>query len=142
MINVLNAPKAYSEVYEFINVLGDEYKNKIPSEIYLNIENNRDRQYVPKYNAKQEINSSTFSKEALALISILNLQYWCDDPKEVSRLKSVYMKNEEIEKERISPKNIFKNNFETTTPSLSLVEYKKENWLEKLFNKIKNFFVK
>lgn len=142
MINVLNTPKAYSEVYEFINVLGDEYKNKIPSEIYLNIENNRDRQYVPKYNAKQEINSSTFSKEALALISILNLQYWCDDPKEVSRLKSVYMKNEEIEKERISPKNIFKNNFETTTPSLSLVEYKKENWLEKLFNKIKNFFVK
>lgn len=141
MINVLNTPKAYSEVYEFINVLGDKYKKQIPEELYLNIQSGRDKTYTPEYNINQEVTSSTFSKEAFALISILNLKYWCNDESEVSRLKSVYMKNEELEEEKISPSNIFKTNFQATASSLSLVEYKESLWT-KLVNKFKSFFIK
>lgn len=137
MVNILNTPKAYSEVYEFINVLGSKYINKIPQEIYLNIKNNRDELYTPKYDINQSVDSTTFSREALALISILNLQYWCDDTEEISRLKSVYMKNSELEEKKISGNNIFKS---TTPSSYSLIEYKKENWLERLIGKIKSFF--
>lgn len=141
MINILNSSKAYSEVYEFINVLGNEYKNKIPDEIYQKIQSNRDTSYLPKYDINQQVNVNTFSKEAFALISILNLKYWCNDPEEISRLKSVYMQNEELEEEKISPNNIFKSETSINS-SLSLVEYNKESWLEKLFDKIRNIFKK
>jgi len=139
MINVLNTSKAYSEVYEFINVLGNEYKNKIPKNVYLNIQSGRDTNYTPKYHINQEVTASTFSKEALALISILNLKYWCDDSKEISRLKSIYMRNEELEKEKISSKNIFKTDTQNISSSQSLVEYKEESLWTKLINKIKKF---
>ena len=53
MINTANLARAYSEVYEFINVLGNEYKNKIPEKLYLKIETKRDKTYIPKYDINQ-----------------------------------------------------------------------------------------
>ena len=82
MINIANTSRAYSEVYEFINTLGDEYKSKLPKKIYLTIQDNRDKNYVPRYDKNQNVDNNTFSKESIALISALNLQYWCNDVQE------------------------------------------------------------
>ncbi len=147
MINIANTSRAYSEVYEFINSLGNEYKNKLPKKIYLTIQENRDKNYIPKYEVNQHIDSNTFSKEALALISALNLQYWCEDVEEKERLKKVYTENQKMENEKYSYENLFKSNKveeqiqeEQQSDNVQLIEYKEENVFRKLINKIKNIF--
>lgn len=149
MINIANTSKVYSEVYEFINSLGNEYKNKLPKRIYLTIQNNRDKNYIPKYETNQSVASNTFSKEALALISALNLQYWCEDAEEKERLKKVYTENQKLENEKYSYENLFKNNKmekqvqkEQQSENVQMIEYKEENVFRKVFNKIKEFLYK
>lgn len=149
MINIANTSRAYSEVYEFINSLGNEYKNKLPKKIYLTIQDNRDKNYIPKYEINQSVDNNTFSKEALALISALNLQYWCEDVEEKDRLKKVYTENQKLENEKYSYENLFKNNKteeqiqeEKQSENVQMIEYKEENVFQKVFNKIKEFLYK
>ncbi len=112
MVNTANIPRAYSEVYSFINTLGDNYKNKIPKKLYENIEKGRDVNYNPRYDINQKVDKKTFSHEGLALIAALNLQYWCDDEEEKKELKETYLNNTKIERkkqeEEMSPENLFK----------------------------------
>ena len=145
MVNTSKIPQAYSEVYEFMNALGEEYINKIPKKIYNVIKDNRDISYNPKFYDKEIITLENISKEGLAIIAVLNLQYWCEDQEEKERLKQVYFKNYENEKEKYSYDNIFKETktkIEDTTKieSTEMIEYKKENILVKIINKIKRIF--
>lgn len=149
MINIANTSRAYSEVYEFINSLGNEYKNKLPKKVYLTIQDNRDKNYIPKYETNQSVDSNTFSKEALALISALNLQYWCEDVEEKERLKKVYTENQKLENEKYSYENLFKNNKmekqiqeEQQSENVQMIEYKEENIFIKFLNKIKTILDK
>ena len=93
MIGTANIPKAYSEVYSFLNALGSDYINKIPAQIYNTIKNNRDIGYSPKYDKTQTINEDNISKEALSLISAINLQYWSTCENEKNELKREYINN-------------------------------------------------
>ena len=145
MINIANNTKAYSEVYSFLNALGEEYINKIPKSVYSIIRDNRDKSYNPTYSKDQNVEKNLFSKEALALIAALNLQYFCTDEIQKKELKSIYLKNDEIEKEKYNPDNIFKNNqIKKEEPieekHLELVEYKEYNFIQKIINKIKEIF--
>ena len=75
----------------------------------------------------------------MALIALLNLQYWCKDEKEKERLKQVYASNEnryqEELREKYNPNNIFKNvNTEKVKEEVALVEVKEDKWYKKLFN--------
>lgn len=144
MINMAKTAQAYSEIYEFINILGNEYKNKLPKKIYLTIQDNRDKNYMPKYEINQNVNRNTFSKESLALISALNLQYWCEDAEEKERLKKVYIENQKLENEKYSCENLFKNNNteEQQIKNFQMIEYKEENIVSKILNKIKAMFKK
>lgn len=125
LINTIGISKAYSEVYSFINALGDEYKNKIPNAVYNTIKVNRDRDYNPIIKKEQTIQKGMLSHEALALISALNLQYWCKDGKEKKRLKETYILNNEQEMEKYSYDKLFKRD-------------RKDNKIEKKDNEIKN----
>ena len=146
MIRTVNISKAYSEVYAFINALGNDYIEKIPIRIYNEIKNNRDSNYNPKFDSNQTIKPGDISQEALALISALNLQYWCTDQEEKNKLKRTYLENTKKENEKYSYDNLFKNKTQTTEQTelpkiekntVAMVEYK-----ESIFTKIKNWFKK
>ena len=150
MINTANISRAYSEVYEFINALGEEYINKLPKSIYDTIKDNRDINYKPEYDKNQKLTNEIISKEALALISAINLQYWCKDVQEKERLKQAYYENTKKEEEKYSYDNIFKNNTiqkekipqESEMENTQIIEYKSENIFEKILSKIKSIFLK
>ena len=147
MIRPLNYPKAYSEVYSFMNALGNKYIEKVPEKIYETIDKNRDKSYTPIYKKNQTITKDSLSKEALALIAALNLQYWCTSTEEKKKLQQIYIDNTKVENEKYSYENLFKNTkaygdeqkSEKVENNQSLVEYK-ESPIRKLINKIKNFF--
>ena len=149
MISSVQLPKAYSEVYSFINALGDSYIAKIPTSIYNTIKENRDINYNPKFDANQKITKDMISQEGLSLIAALNLQYWCEDENEKINLKQTYVNNTKQEDEKYSYDNLFKHKKnetievtdeqESIPKETSLVEYK-ESLFVKIINKIKNIF--
>lgn len=149
MINSKQLPKAYSEVYSFINALGDSYIAQIPTSIYNTIKENRDINYNPKFEASQTITKGMISQEALSLIAALNLQYWCKDENEKIKLKQTYIENTKKEDEKYSYDNLFKHKKnetievtdeqESIPKETALVEYK-ESLFVKIINKIKNIF--
>ena len=110
MINTINVPSAYSEVYAFINILGNDYINKIPTKVYNAIKDNRDINYNQQFNKDQIIEKNDISQEALSLIAALNLQYWCTDLQEKNDLKKAYLDNTKKEDEKYSYENVFKTN--------------------------------
>lgn len=99
----------------------------------------KDNNYHKGINPNISIKEQNLKKETLALIALLNLQYWCKDEKEKERLKQVYANNENKYQEELrkkyNPDNIFKNtNIEITKEEVALVEVKEEKWYRKLVN--------
>ena len=142
MINSTNIPRAYSEVYAFMNTIGQEYINKVPKRIYEKIRNNRDKSYNPIYNKNQTMTKDSISKEALSLIAGLNLQYWCENEKEKEKLKQCYKANQLKEQEMYSYNNLFKKDETQSekTQVTALIEYKKDNFFVQLINNIKKWW--
>lgn len=154
MVEVKNIAKAYSEVYEFINILGNEYIEMLSPKVYANIKENRDFNYKPQINLENGMYEKTFSKEALVLIATLNLQFWCKNEEEKTKLMQIYEANSEKEKKELEEKygydKIFQNfktsatietNEESHENNTEMIIYE-ENKFIIILNKIKEFFKK
>ena len=96
---------SYTEVSYILNILGDDYKSKIPSQILKCIYNNKNNNY--KFNIDTNIEEANISRNALIIISIFNLKYWENDEVEKERLRKIYNINEQIFQKKI---NEYKNN--------------------------------
>ena len=138
----INTRQAYSEVDEFLGLISNEHRNKIPKKLREFFREEKDTNYIKGINTNVPIKNKKLKEETLGIIALLNLQYWCEDENEKKRLKEVYAKNEKRYQEylqvQFNPNEIFKKK-EPTQESLSIVEYK-ESIIKKLVNKIKNIF--
>ena len=85
----------------------------------------------------------------MAIIALLNLQYWCKDEEEKKRLQEIYAQNEkeyqDMLYEKYNPNDIFKKKEGTTIENnneikekMQMVEYKDSVFKRKI-NKILNF---
>lgn len=139
----INTRQAYSEVDEFLGLISNEHRNKIPKKLREFFREEKDTNYIKGINPNVPIKNQKLKEETLGIIALLNLQYWCEDENEKKRLKEVYAKNEKRYQEylqvQFNPNEIFKKK-EPTQESLSIVEYK-ESIIKKLVNKIKNIFL-
>jgi len=129
----ISMSRAYSEVYAFINALGDEYKSKIPEKLYKKLEFNRDINYSPIYDKDKPIEKGQMSKEALSLIAALDISYWCDTDKKEELKRKLY-ENQKVENEKYN--DIFKKQNESSLP----IAIKKESIYHKIINFLKNIF--
>lgn len=72
----------------------------------------KDKEYKKQIDSEIPIKDQNLKSETLAIIAMLNLQYWCEDEQEKERLKKVYAQNEKIYQEalqiKFNPDNIFK----------------------------------
>lgn len=105
--------QAYSEIDEFLELLKDEQKNKIPLKLRELFKEEKDKDYIKKIDPKIPIKEQNLREETLALIALLNLQYWCEDDAEKEKLKQIYAENErqynEMLREKYNPDNLFKS---------------------------------
>lgn len=132
----------YSEVSSFLNILLEEDRNKIPKKLRDLIENEKSKEYTPTYSYDIPIENQNISDEAIAMIALLHLNYWCCDNNEKERLNTIFDDNENKYQKELSekynPDNLFKNKqskVETVENSVAMIEYK-----ESIFTKIKNWF--
>lgn len=129
--------ETYSEICEFLELIGDKYVSMIPTQLLQAFEKNKSEHYIPHINPNIPVDEQSLNKDTLTIIALLNLKYWCKDKQELERLKSVYKNNEEVYQNKLREKynydNIFKNR---------LKEHKQYEIIEFVDNKTFPFYKK
>lgn len=91
---------AYTEVYEIINWLGEEYRRRVPEKVYKIIKSERRIDYKPAIDFKQPLHIQPLKQETKNLIAYLNYYYWCTDEKKRVDLIAKIEKNIEEKTKR------------------------------------------
>lgn len=145
-----NLLKAYVEVDKILSFMEIRYVEKIPKKMREMFKNEKLQGYEPNIDKNVPLEEQKLERKTLAILAMLNLNYWCENEEEKQELIMAYShndkkRNKEI-RERYNPDNIFKNRnkekeIEQITEEITaIVEYKKENFIQKLLNKIKRLF--
>lgn len=146
----LNTRQAYSEIDEFLGLLSEEQRNEIPKKLREFFKEEKDKEYVKNIDTNIPIKDQNLKEETLAIIALLNLQYWCKDEKEKNRLKAIYAQNEkryqDMLYEKYNPNDIFNKKYENIPENsieqeknMQIIKYK-ESFIKKLISKIKKVF--
>ena len=142
--------RAYVEILEIINYMGQEYKKKIPSKLLNLFEKNKDLNYEYKLE-KLDLNTQ-FLKETLILLALIEKKYWATDrEREIlnQALKENEKKYQEDLRKKYNPDNIFIcNDSKKVTPSIAITETTIEEttncsiseYQESIFTRIKKWF--
>lgn len=141
--------QAYSEVDKFLELIGEEMKNKIPLRLRNFFKREMDNNYIPTINTHIPIKEQNLKRKTIAIISGLNLQYWCREERK-QELLEIYSNNEKKYQkelcEKYNPDDIFKNRNRIIPEEIQTFEetrmtiVQEEKWYKKIFKLIKNLF--
>ncbi len=95
MGGLVASQQTYSEVYAVLSALGDKYIQKTPQTLLSFIADNRDRNYVVAIDDALPLEEQNLSEEAIAVIAMLKLDYWCETEKEKADLAALLELNEQ-----------------------------------------------
>lgn len=147
-----NLSKSYTEILLILSYMEQEYIDMIPKKLLELFNKEKDKNYQPKINPNISLAEQNLQRKTLALLAMLNLNYWCKDEKEKEEMLKIYSKNDKkIEakmREIYNPDNLFKKkekeeqNNEVKQENTELIEYKEQNMFKKILNKIMKFFKK
>lgn len=145
---IIDTMMSYSEVYEILNLLEEEYREKVPENIRNFFEEERLKDYKPQIDIDVPLIEQDLKRETIVLLAVLNLNYWCTTPEEKQEALDELTKNEKEKQElldKYNPDNLFKKIQEekqeySVPEELSVIEYKKPNFIQKLLSKIARFF--
>lgn len=143
----LTTRQAYSEVVEFLSLLGEEQINKIPKQLRELFKEEKDHNYTKNINPNIPIKDQNLMEETLAIIAMLNLEYWCEDEQEKERLREIYSNNEKAYEEvfqiAFDPDKIFNKPSEVSDSysqeATGVIPYK-ESFIKKIINRIIDIF--
>lgn len=142
----IKTKEIYSEVYQVLNLLGNEYIDKLPKSLFNMLEEKRNINYEPKYIEDIPLNKQDIKRETLSIIALLHLNYWCENLNEKNELNQMFKNNEDRYQDglrkKYNPDNIFKKQVQENIMKneVALVEYK-ESIFKRLINKIKSLFI-
>ena len=137
---------AYAEIDEILNLLEDNYRERVPKKVRDFFKEEKMKDYHPEIDIEKPLIEQNLKRETMVLLAILNLNYWCENEEEKQRFLNELDKNEEEKKEleeKYNPDNLFKKEKQIKIlkeENTSLIEYKKTNMLKRVFEKIMNFF--
>jgi len=145
----MNNQIAYAEVDAILELLEDEYKKRVPNKIRDFFREEKAEDYNPRIDVQKSLLEQNLQRETFVLLTILELNYWCNSEEEKKELLKELNENEEQAKkelyEKYNPDNIFKNKNEEKDEKqeeLALVEYKEKNIFKKIIDKIYYIFAK
>lgn len=132
----------YIEVYSVLELLGEEYINRIPESLYTMIKNNVMNSKGLKYKSLKDINKNNIQKKSLAMIALLHTNYWLESQREKDELNKIFadnfIKNEEERRKKFNPDNIFNNNLKIEAKKeVDIIVYKEPSLWKKIIGKIK-----
>lgn len=126
--------RIYSEVYGVLNLLGEQYINKLPKSLFTIIEEEKMDTYNPQYNSNTSLLKQDLQKDSLAMIALFHLNYWCETEQAKNELKEIFSNQEEKYqnelREKYNPDNLLKK-IEKEEPIMELIEPSQTNALVK-----------
>ena len=132
---------AYAEIDEILNLLEDNYRERVPKKVRDFFKEEKMKDYHPEIDIEKPLIEQNLKRETMVLLAIFNLNYWCENEEEKQRFLNELDKNEEEKKEleeKYNPDNLFKKKQdESTEKNLQIIEYKKPNFIQILLTKIK-----
>ena len=143
-MSMLDDMMAYSEIYEILNLMEDEDKERVPQEVRDFFEEQRMKEYKPKIRTDIPLTEQNLKRETVVLLTILVINYWCDSEEEKQSFIDELEKNEKIKMElqEYNPDNLFKNRRKTKedvvieqVKNVEMIQYQ-----ENLFTKLKKWF--
>ncbi len=139
--------KVFSELYEIFKYLPDDFKKKIPEELLEIIKDNRNENYIFKYDKSKKLEEQDIYEETKAFITYLYLNYYCSfEEKEnlIKIMKKNSIKKEEELRKKYNPDRIFEKNEICgnidDTSNNSNITLKKDNFFMNIIYKIKSLF--
>jgi hypothetical protein len=138
---------AYAEVDEILNLLEDEYSNKVPENVRNFFKEERMEDYEPQIDIEKPLTEQNLKRETIVLLTILNLNYWCEASEKQVLLDELTSNEEEKNKlaEKYNPDNLFKNDdndiakkTENVVENTSIIKYEKQSLFKKIYEKIYN----
>ena len=96
-MEVKRVNNVFAEVYSILNALGDKFFLRIPQNVIDVIEQKRNLNYDVKIDSQKPLNQQNVSKEAIAMICYLHINYWCKSNEEKRKIHNMLKENEEYE---------------------------------------------
>jgi len=148
MIKVENYPNAYKEVYEILKYVPKEDLKRVPKKFMDMLEEKMNKNYKFSIDTSKDfIEEQELMIETRTILAYIFLNYWATEiQKEKVNIKfKKDIEYAEKQKGDLYNVNIFKNKKKLKENSEkeqehAMVIYKKENFITKIFNIIKNFF--
>lgn len=138
--------EAFSEVAQIINLMPSNLLSRIPLEFKQIIQEEKSKTYMP--NITEPIEQCELKNETIIILALIYRDFLCSQKERINLLARDTHNLVELEKQlrkKYNPDNIFKNRNiaqyfkeEHQTEQMAIVEYKKQNFLQKLFDKIKH----
>lgn len=138
----------FSEVYGFLKLLDESYVEKIPEELRNLINEKRNPNYSPKYNSNIPLANQKMCKQALAIITVINLDYLAND-EEKDEINRLLRQNSKIHEDKLRKQynidDVFSNkkmsndlNIKEDVNNKPLqIERSNQSFIKKIFYKIK-----
>ncbi len=138
-----NFQRTLSDIDFILSNINEDMKNKLPIELRNIIHENKLNGYDSKIDSNIPIEEQRLHPDTVDFLSMLYLNYWCDNEDEKELLKQKFEENEIKNREKYSTDNLFKNNLnkllvENVSTNYPIVLSEKES----IFIKIKNFILK
>lgn len=151
---LINNMMAYAEVDALLDLLEDEYKERIPEKVRNFFKEEKMKDYEFNIDINKPLTEQRVRRETMALLAILNINYWCDSEEERIQWINELDKNEkEIEElmGKYNSANLFENRTRVVneliindekdeSENMQLVEYKEKNIIQKIVDKIFKIF--
>ena len=135
--------KAFTEVYEILNLMSHQLQDKIPNEFYEMIKNERDINYFP--NIKEPLEKQKLKKETIIILGLIYRDF-LSSPEE--RIKLQKKDAEEfasittIKFEKNNKSNIILEDTSNIIKSNNMLIIKEEKWYKKILIFIQKIFNK
>ena len=143
MSNISNEyKKAFVEVQAVLNCLDEEDYNKIPQNVIDALEENKDKEYIYKYDKNLEYDKWELTNETKAILyNIVKDYLLTNEQKEYfdEKERFEFLKEERAKEEKYDVNNIFKKEEVVEQEEQQMIEYK-ENIFKRILNNIKKWF--
>ena len=141
-----NLKKAYSEIYEILNLMEEEYVNKVPQKLRDLFKMEKEDNFSVNINTDKPLENQNLQKDTLTILAVLYINYWSESDEEKQELIKLFRDVDKRNEEFYSTENLFKKqekkaNLNENTTNLQLI-VQKNNFFIKIINKIKNLFKK
>ena len=145
---------AYAEVLEVLKYVSLDDYNKIPKKYITFLEENSDENSTFTYNTAIPFKKQEISDDTKNILAMLYRLFWASEIEKAEfRKADRFEEQKRIElNEKYTPENVLKRinekkeakneQIDTVNKEIYVIEYKENNWIQKLFVKIRSLFKK